>query len=483
MITAGVGGLGLVDIALRLVPEALGVGDGIVLPAALKLITEETITSSELGIATGLVMLVVPVLYLTPRLFPREFFTSRHNIVLRTVVGVSVLAVTLYTREAILVLVVGESTWVPVTPSVRSAVQLLVGIIVGLIGILYLPWERVGSAPRVSGPSTGAASGGWSDVGDGGAWPSVADLDAPMGPLATATLLVVGVGVVLATVSLLYPIPELLAVGVGLVVPVAGVTTRTVGLEVPWIQSGDQLTDIAEPLVLAVRSVWDGVGGAAVFVYTVVILYSLSLAGAQDVVSQFQQHGPFVWVLYGGTVLVPVIYAVRYVERAYRHLLTGGVVHVPYGIMLPAGILSGLAAGVSRAGFERPSEVVSAWTTPMLWLTVGGGVVALALAFLPRWRRRTAKATGGPEVGLSAPERSIPVGLAGLAGSQDITASLVTYHLTSRTTVAGTMQALGEAAVTGGLVAVVIVVVPWVGVYLFVRIVRTLVRAVPVLGR
>ncbi len=494
-VAASLGGLGAVDIGLRVAPDLLGIGESIVIPALLGVTAQAIVSSPVVGTLVGAVMLAAPVAYLTPALFPRAFLTSRRNLLVRGFVGLSALVVALYAREAILVVVTGEPSWTPVTPSVWSATRILAAVAAGLAVLLLVPWDRFGTTPermssgdekrRQSDGSTATRlepdRDGDSDTDpDGGStldpWQrSIDELDPPLGLLATGTLLIVGVGVVLATVSLLYPIPELLAIGAGLYVAASPNQSRT--------------TDVVEPLILAVRSIWDGVAGATVFVYTVVVLYILSVAGAWGVVSVFSRVGPAGGVFYTTAVLVPIAYAVKYVERSYRSVLTRGEVHVPWGAMVPVGVLSGLHVGAQKAGFGgEGTEVVAAWTTPVWTVAIVGGAVTLLLSFLPGGRgllltvAAAAMNRDGDEDGSansSAPTVAIPAGVVGLIVAQVVTRDLVAYHLTSAMTAVGVLRRLAVAVLSGAFAAAVVLVVPWAAVSVLASLFGTLSSLTP----
>ena len=458
---AVVGGLGAVDIGLRAVPDVLGLGESIVIPALVGVTAQYAVSSPVAATLVGLVMLALPVAYLTPALFPRPFLTSSRNLVVRGFVGLSALAVTLYAREAILVALTGEPTWIPVTPSVRSAVRVLGGIALGLVVLLAVPWDRFGTDPdrgsvvgepgrRSDDTPTRLEPGDEADSDtDGESTPdpwqwSIEELDPPLGLLVTGVLVIVGVGVVLATLSLLSPVPELIAIVGGLYVAVAPETVRT--------------SDVTEPLVLAVRSVWNGVLGTTVFVYTVVILYVLTIPGAEGIVSVYRRVGLLGGVAYTAAGLVPMVYSIKYIERSYRSVLTNGAVRVPVGAMVPPGVLSGLQIGVERAGAgDGVVAVVDAWTTPVWTVAVVGAFVTLLIAFLPGGSLLS-PLTGhaesdDAEPGFSAPTVAIPVGVAGLILGQGLTRDLVAYHLTSTVTAVGLLLRVAGAVLVAAIAA------------------------------
>jgi len=447
----GVGGLGLADLTLRVAPEVLGVGENLVVPALFGLTTRSVVSSPVLGTAIGSVLLAVLVAYLAPGLFPGDTHTSRYNLPLRGVVGVSVLAVSLYTREVLVRTVTGSGTWVPVDPSPRTGAVLLGAVALGLFVVLVVPWHWL--TPRTPGDPLA--------VGDDRATPTVGpsgDHDGDtrfavvpsFDTLVTGTGLVVGAGAVMGAVSLLYPLPEVIAV-------LAGVYVHVPVGRVPR-------TDVTERLVLAARTVWAGRLAAITLVYAVGVLLWLAVAGATTPttglpLSGYAGSGAAVWLAYACVVLVPVVYTVRFIDDAYRPLVTGEGGGPSLALLVPPGVLSGLSLAVGAAGLgESPTATAEAWTTATWVVAVGGAALALLLAAAPwRWWGRQAPASDDS----LPPSVALPVGFVSLVASQSATRDVVALHLTGDLTAVTAVRAGAVGVATGGGAALAALAAPW----------------------
>lgn len=402
VVRSGFGGLACLDIVWRSLPELVGLGDSLVLPAMLALSTGVVLDAGTVGWVLGWFLLASLVAYVAPRLYPESAQGVASGVPMRLAVAGSTVAVgTLIERT-----IVEEWFGVGTTP-IPYGLERLGAILAASAGAFAVAMALGYLSSRIRGgrgradpnsPAGSRGSGAGSSVGSSGirtdratggadllnysfdssggssptSSPSLRDhhergvtatvSPGPVSLVAVSVLLCGFLGLLLSGVSLLYPLPELVVVGW---------FVRDTAIEVLDLTHGQipVRLDVAERFAMGASAVWAGVRGVLTFVYVcsglfltiIYVLYVRQLVG--DVFGSGLVPGMFLVACLGTATLHAAVYWLRIVDRLPAHLFaddeTAPVGRVP-GLLIPSGLLVGLFAAWSFSGSgEGLPETVS----------------------------------------------------------------------------------------------------------------------------
>jgi hypothetical protein len=358
-----IAGTGVLEMAVRTVPELLGLGDAVAVPVLARLLVFQTVLADTLGWAVGWLLFWLFVFYFAPEFYPQQWLAVANGLLARSVTATGVVATGVTVEWALTELLLDVDVSPLTPPDVVAAVA---GI--GLVSAGF------------------AAASGTRPI-EVGTWllarPDVSRvaLDTRMGRgafVVRATCLTVVLGTLLAEVSLLYPLPE---------VYLLAVVVRE-SLDAVFETDGLVLTreDIAERAAVGATGVWAPLqfalvplyGGFVLFTTLVPTLLSLYRIDQQTLATHPLVVGTYVFAVTGG-----VVYVVVYVTRVFSRL--------PTRVRASAGHDPGASEAVESArppGFLFPAALaigvamlVAESTDPPPWV-VGAGLVAGAIALL-----------------------------------------------------------------------------------------------------
>jgi hypothetical protein len=372
------GGLASIDLAARIVPELLGLGDSLLLPVGALLATTYALELATVGWLFGWLLFGMVVFQMSPLLFPRRLHEWAHGLPNRVALTASAVGVGVFIEQSILVgLQVGRSP----LPVALERFPLVAGAAVVLLLLSrFVPpvrWESglLYSFDRSIYPREEARSGIFT----------------------TQHLLVVLLlGVLLAETSLLFPLPELLILAV--------VGSDLVGR--PLTGSVPARRDVTERLVQGVAGLWIGPRGLLWFFYSsfglfAVFFFLVLYVDYLDfwaLLASRPRTGAFLAYCFGGMAVLVIVASVRLLERIPAQIHTrqrrGGLAtrtseatppagdrsRVP-GLLIPAGVLW-VVLEFARPTFENgtPAAEIPAFTiTPTL---VGVAAVTSLLGVL-----------------------------------------------------------------------------------------------------
>lgn len=350
------------DLLARLAPELLGLGDSLVLPAGFVVASSLVLDWTTIGWLFGWVLFGSVVFQMAPLLFPVGVREWAHGLPNRAAMAVNAVGVGVFVETFVLEQFRFGTTPLPVDVGLFPVV--LGGVVCLSLLSQALPPVRARSGLLYTFEESTYPSAGFPDVF-----------------VTQYVLLVLVVGTLLAEVSLLFPLPELLilaAVGYD-------VTTDVVGVgDVPARR------DVAERVVQGGSAVWYGMRGIVLLLYSLAGLFAVflldylyvELLGLWTLLSVRPVDAAFVlYCLTGATVLVAVA-NVRFAERIPAQLrrqqgnrkailrtsrsdpLETDQKRLP-GFMVPAGLLV-LSLEVARpAAIERlPAAAVPPLSLP-----------------------------------------------------------------------------------------------------------------------
>ncbi|SFR35065.1 hypothetical protein SAMN04487947_0260 [Halogeometricum rufum] len=300
----GIGGLAVTDLLFRGVAELVGIGDSLVVPLGMLIVSRHVLDLATIGWGIGWLFLFSLVFYFAPHLFPTRISDWAAGLPVRTALSVSAILVGIVTEKAIVSLIPSVGT-TPFPLSVQSAV-VVVGMTVPLFGVAtVLP--NVGSSTRVLSyddesmvvlPKRMRTELSFFEFTFRGAFVAVA------------------LGVLLAEVSLLYPIPELLVVGFAAYDSVGG----SIGTP-SYLPAG---RDLAEKISTGTVAAWGGIRELLVLLYVTFVIFVAVVFGLyvfsqwslpQSVIDSPENVG------LGLILVVPsIVYAVQYGVRILERI-------------------------------------------------------------------------------------------------------------------------------------------------------------------
>jgi hypothetical protein len=379
----GLGTLAAGDLGMRFLPDVAGVGDQIVVPAAV-FSSRLLFDAATVGWVVNWLTLFALAAITTPYLFPERLLDWTATPTVRLSVAVGATATGLVVESGLRAAILGQPSPLPVAPSplvAAGAVGSGTGLLVAATALGGLAWPSPRSAPDRTYL----------------ALPDGVGRTGPLQRVLRGTLLVVTLGIVFATAAQLYPVTELLVVG--------GAVYALLDLGAAGVE------DPVERLAVGAVAAWGGYRHAAALAYLLAALLvltgiALDTLGAFPVATLLGQ-GPVGVALLVALLLVPTLHVLAYADRAFRSfagelnrqgrsraLLTPS--RAP-GFMIPAGALFGLLPLL----FERGEGLVRP-VTPPVWALI------VALAALTLW---TAYATA--PVRLRLPDyHAVPLAIA-----------------------------------------------------------------------
>lgn len=302
------GGIAGSDLMVRLVPELLGLGDNVVVPVGAIVVTQLVLDWSYLGWLLSWLLLAVVLFQLAPITFPQDEREWAHGLPGRTCFALSGVVLGLFFEKLMLEWTgIGRS---PFQYGVEYAPVAVVGILLLLFVSRILPPMRLGGSLVYEF--------------DGRDYP--VESTAGMGFLGPYLLLVAVVGLMLAEISLLFPIPELLILGVSLH-DVFGYQLRSV----PQIPAR---RDLAERVVLGSAAIWSGLRSSFLLLYLVAGLLTIILLDMLYINATHLWKLPgvrplnFAFAVFtlGGATVFGTVHIVRLIERIPL-LISGGDSH------------------------------------------------------------------------------------------------------------------------------------------------------------
>lgn len=359
------------DVLWRTFPELVGVGDTVVLPAVLVVTSNLVLDAAAVGWGLGWLLLGLVVFTSVPRLYPDDVEDVASGVPLRLAAAVTAVAVGTLVERSIVEEWFGVGT-TPIPYGLERLGVVLAGgtlLFVAAVAVSAVarrgsddrprtseldPWEEGGS-PTISW-RTDSGSGALDPFssGRGSAEPRRSTLQASeaidfslsrTSGVGAAELvwrsvvLSACLGLLLAAISLLYPVSELIVIGwfaSDLVDAALGS-----GAEIP------ARADLAERFAVGASSVWGSAAGVYSFLYVcvglfahlVVLFYVRLLLG--DVWSANAGSLLFAFVCLGAATIHAAAYWLRISERlpvALFDIPHSALVRVP-GLLLPSGLL------------------------------------------------------------------------------------------------------------------------------------------------
>lgn len=185
----------IVDLFARLFVDIVGLGDSIALPVSLLLTSKYVFDWATLGWVFGWILYASVVFQMAPLLLPRERYEWAHGLPNRLTMAIGAVGIGVFIEREVLQFFNVGSTPLPL--SANDFPLVIIGIIALLAIALLLPPIRIDSSFLYTFERT-----------------TYPIREPPSTYLIGPYLLVVGIlGVLLAHVSLLFPIPELLILG------------------------------------------------------------------------------------------------------------------------------------------------------------------------------------------------------------------------------------------------------------------------------
>ncbi len=363
LFVGGAGSLAVGEVLLRTVPEVLGFGDNIVLSAFAVIASRVFLDASTVGWVFGWLLLLGVVFQLTPYLLPERFAPITAGLPFRLTLTAIVATVGIFVERLIL------ESWVdagntPLDISIEVAGPVTVASVIVFSIVFSLPplgrSLRLLAAPDATYVATDRVP-----------------LEMPLLMFgAHCTALAVLLGTVLAEVSLLYPLPELLVLGV--------IAHDEVLALVGSVNQLPARRDVAERISIGSVAVWHGLRSSISAMYLVGTLfffipYLLLNTTQLELVTQATARPLAVGFL--ALCLVPAtvhvtLFCIRGLEQFAE---TRHRARVP-GLLLPAGLLVGLL------GLHRPADTLLVTPPTEIWLLAGGvASIAVLTAVRPEW--------------------------------------------------------------------------------------------------
>ncbi|WP_254273208.1 hypothetical protein [Haloarcula marina] len=244
-VLAGIAGT---DVLVRVVPELLGLGDSLLLPVAFVLTSQFVLDWGTVGWALGWTLFASVVFQLAPLLFPRRLHEWAHGLPNRFTMAVSTVAVGVFLEKLLVESLGFGTTPLPVPTAFFPVVVLFV------FGLCLV--ARFVTPVRVDTPFLYSF--------DASVYP-VAESEGML--VVTQQLFVVCfVGLLLAELSLLFPLPELLVLSVVGYDGVAAVMSD--------VEELPSRRDVAERVVQASTAVWHGPRGIIWALYATAGLFA-----------------------------------------------------------------------------------------------------------------------------------------------------------------------------------------------------------------
>lgn len=304
LVLTTVGGVAVGELILRTLPEFLGLGDNIILPVVVLLSAKHLLDVAVLGWGVGWLLLFAVVFHYGPHLFPAKIVDWAAGIPVRLAVATSSVFVGMLVEQAIIQTAFPDATQIiTITPEVVS---------------YTLGWTVLGFAVAAVLPAYGATnellskpSGTFVLLSD-----EIRDNISFWGFTLRGAFVAVAVGVLLAEVSLMYPIPELLIVGV---VMYDGTLEYLLGLT-----PVSSRRDLVERFSTGTVAAWGTAVNVTILGYVVgilfgVVLLSLYAFSRIDLATIFDA-GP-ARVVFGGLCLLPaVVYVIRYCDQILHRI-------------------------------------------------------------------------------------------------------------------------------------------------------------------
>lgn len=375
------------DLLVRILPELLDLGDTLIVPVGTVLVTRLVLDWALIGWLLSWVLLAMVLFQIAPITFPYGARDWAHGLPGRTAVTVSGITLGVFLEKAIL-----EWTQIGQSPFPYRIEPLTVGVVFAGLVVLFtaslalppLQWGTTvlyrfdeNELPVESG--TGASFFG------------------------SYLLLVVVIGLMLAEISLLFPLPEVLILGVSVY--------DIVGYKLRSIPALPARRDVAQRLVIGVAAIWSGFRGAIWVIYNVAGLLAIILINALYIRGLHLWQLPavrpvdaaFAFFTLGGATVLATVSIVRLIERipvhyffnphfedqdaveADTHLIKPRP-RVP-GFMIPAGLLFGslelARPNTGRVSIENlpPLEL----TGTVLLIAAIASVLGVATVFRPAW--------------------------------------------------------------------------------------------------
>lgn len=315
----GVSGVAVADLLVRSVPELIGQGDSLVIPLSILFASRHALDLAHVGWGLGWMFLFSLVFYFTPHLLPARISDWAAGIPARTALAVSATLVGTVTETAIVSLIPSVGT-TPVPLSAQS-----VG---GVLGSTVLLFGLATVLPSI-GSSTRALS---YDERSLVVLPREMRRDLSFFEFAfRGAFVAVALGVLLAEVSLLYPIPELVVVGFAAYDGLVGDASTP-----SYLPAG---RDLAEKVSTGTVAAWGGIRQLLVLLYVVFIIFVAVVFGLyvfsqwtlpQDAIDSPESVG------LGLLLVVPaVVYAVQYAVRTLERI-PGEMRAQMHGVETPA---------------------------------------------------------------------------------------------------------------------------------------------------
>jgi hypothetical protein len=380
---SGVACIASCDILLRTLPELLGLGDSFVLPILTIVTFRHVVQFATVGWGLGWLLLFSLVYYFTPKLYPETILRWASGVQVRFALALSAVGVGLLVEKAILVTMGFGTTPTPLSP------RLVVGVLAGVVALFTLASVTDPIVVRTrffSVPDSSLVQ-----------LPERLRRDYSFAEFTIrGSLLAVVLGVLLAEVSLLYPLPELLVLGV---VAYEGLFDG--------LLDGNYLParrDAAERAAFGAVSAWGRprhlvVLLYAVFVIFMTILFALFAFDHLPLLSMIQRNPGSVLLILsmiGTTLLYTTKYSLRILVRlplqVHESLHTGSVPDGPEfervshripGFLLPSVILFFTFSRLFITNTTIEAVPLSELSTAQVALAVGLVLTVLLLSYRP----------------------------------------------------------------------------------------------------
>ena len=289
------GGVASADLLLRIVPELIGLGDGLLLPVGTLLASTYLLEWGTIGWLFGWLLFGAVVFQMAPLLYPHRLYEWAHGLPNRLSLSAGAVALGVFLEKFVLaVLDIGTT---PLPYDLAAFPFVLGAVLALLLASRVLPavrWESefLYSFDEAIYPRESVDTGVFT---------------------AQHLLVALLLGALLAETSLLFPLPELLVLAV-------------VGVDVADTRFSTNVParrDLTERLVQGVTGIWIGPRGLLWFLYVafslftaffLIVLY-VELVNLGALVTRRPLTAAFVGYCLGGTVLLVTVSTVRLAER------------------------------------------------------------------------------------------------------------------------------------------------------------------------
>jgi len=371
------------DILLRTFPELLGLGDSFILPILTVVTFRHLVPFATIGWGLGWLLLFFLVYYFTPKLYPETILKWASSVQVRFSLALSAVGVGVLVEKTILVMMDFGTTPTPLSFPV------VVGVLVGTVVLFTIAsvtppiivlreFFPVASSSIVRLPARLRRDYSFTEF------------------TVRGSLLAVVLGVLLAEVSLLYPLPELLVLGV---VAYEGLLDGLFG--------GNYLParrDVAERAAVGAVAVWGSLRhflilGYAVSVIFLAVLFALYVFNQLPLSTALRRNPGSVLLMLsmvGATLVYTTKYSIRMLVRLpvqiHRSLNAESIPEEPEfeqenprlsGFLIPGGVTA--SAFLTVFATTNSAEVVSLATLSDAQLAVCVGLVlaTLLLSYRP----------------------------------------------------------------------------------------------------